>query len=137
MSCLNCEADNTRDYPVCSNCETHCHFSNRADCRCEPCKWMDYRVAAKLMHRPQDYFRMRNADGSYKHFPQIERWQPGGHRTRLFVRREHVEAYIEASRTPAPCPIKRDTLAITYAGALPTLRRLGADRVIRGFGLKW
>src|SRR5262249_2088302 len=98
--------------------------------------WLNSREAAKLMHRPQDYFRMRNADGTYKHFPEIERWQPGGFRTRLYVRREHVERWIEASRTPPPPPIKRDGLGLTYAGALPTLRRLGADRLIRSLGLK-
>lgn len=99
-------------------------------------EWMDYRDAAKLMHRPAPYLRRRNADGTYKHFPEIERWQPGGYGTKVFVRREHVEAWIEASRTPAPSPVKRDTLGITYAGALPTMRRLGADKVIRAFGLK-
>jgi hypothetical protein len=99
-------------------------------------EWIDYKEAAAMMRRPADYFRMRNADGTYKHFPQVERWQPGGRRTRLFVRREHVEAWIESSRTPVPCPINRDALGLTYAGALPTLRRLKADRVIRGFGLK-
>jgi len=133
MNCLNCDADNTRDYPVCPTCEIICHFSNCADCRCEPCKWIDYRDAAKLMARPQDYFRMRNADGSYKHFPQIERWQPGGRRTRLFVRREHVEAWIAASRTPPP--IKRDFKGNGYESAIPTLRRLNATGTMKSLGL--
>jgi len=99
-------------------------------------EWIDYRDAAELMHRPAAYLRRRNADGTYKHFPSIERWQPGGHGTRVYVKHADVLAWIEASRTPVPSPIKRDMLGITYAGALPTLRRLGADRVIRGFGLK-
>lgn|SRR5262245_22422886 len=133
-TCLHCDADNTRDYPVCSNCETHCHFSNRADCRCEPCKWIDYRDAAKLMARPQDYFRIKNADGSYKFFPQVERWQPGGRRTRLLVRREHVLRWIEASRTPAP--VKQEFSGIGYESALPTMRRLGAYGTMKSFGLK-
>jgi len=89
------------------------------------------------MRRPQDYFRMRNADGTHKHSPKIERWQPGGFGTRLYVRREHVEQWIEASRTPHPAPpVNKDAIGLTYASALPGLRLLGADRVIRAFGLK-
>jgi hypothetical protein len=99
-------------------------------------EWIDYKEAAETMRRPADYFRMRNADGSYKHFPQIERWQPGGRRTRLFVRREHVERWIEASRTPVKEQVKTEFSGIGYQSLLPELRRHGADRVIRSLGLK-
>lgn len=96
-------------------------------------EWLDYRDAAALMRRPQDYFRMKNADGTYKHFPSIERWQPGGRRTRLYVRREHVEQWIERSRTPAP--VKQTFSGIGYESALPVLRRLGAHGTMKSFGL--
>jgi len=96
-------------------------------------EWIDYREAAALMCRPQDYFRMKNADGSYKHFPSIERWQPGGYHTRLYVRREHVEQWIAASRTPAP--VKREFKGNGYESALPTLRRLGATGTMKSLGL--
>ena len=99
--------------------------------------WLDYRDAAKLMRRPQGYFRRRNAGGTYKYFPKIERWQPGGYRTRLYVRREHVEQYVKASRRPAPAPISRDGLGMMgYERALPTMRRLGAYGTMKSFGLK-
>jgi len=98
-------------------------------------EWLDYKEAAELMHRPPCYLRERDADGvSFKFFPSIERWQPGGKGTRLYVRREHVERWIEASRTPAP--IKQEFSGIGYESALPTLRRLKAKRVIRALGLK-
>lgn len=89
-----------------------------------------------MMHRPPGYFRMRWADGTYKHWPEIERWQPGGRGTRLYVRREHVEAWIEASRTPPPCPIKREFSGIGYESLLPELRRIGAIKTIRSLGLE-
>jgi hypothetical protein len=98
--------------------------------------WMDYRDAAKLMQRPQGYFRMRNADGTYKHFPQIERWQPGGFRTRLYVRREHVERWIKASQVPSPALVEGEAFGAIYAGALPILNRLGARKTMRAFGLR-
>ncbi|HKQ74622.1 MAG TPA: hypothetical protein VJ810_13100 [Blastocatellia bacterium] len=98
-------------------------------------EWIDYKVAAKLMHRPPAYFRVRNADGSYKYWPEIERWQPGGRRTRLFVRREHVETWIERSRTPAPCPVNTEMTGIGYEGALPGLLKLGAYKTIKALGL--
>lgn len=99
-------------------------------------EWLDYREAAELMHRPPAYLRERNADGSYKYWPEIERWQPGGRRTRLYVRREHIEAWIEASRTPAPSPIKRQFSGLTYEGAVPGLLRIkGGEAVIRALGL--
>jgi hypothetical protein len=103
----------------------------------EQVEWLYYREAAELMHRPAAYLRTRHADGSYKYWPQIERWQPGGHGTRLFVRREHVEAWIEASRTPPPCPIKQDFSVIGYESIVPDLRRLGSggEKLIRSLGL--
>jgi hypothetical protein len=97
--------------------------------------WLDYSDAAEMMRCPAAYFRRRNGLGEYEHWPQIERWQPGGRRTRLYVRREHVEAWIEASRTPPPCPIRQEFNGNTYASILPELRRMGADRVIRSLGL--
>ena len=34
--CLNCENDNTSDYPVCSACAIYLHFPNRKQCiHCE------------------------------------------------------------------------------------------------------
>lgn len=98
-------------------------------------EWLDYRAAAGMMKRPQDYFRVRNADGTYKYFPEIERWQPGGRGTRLFVRRTHVEAWIAATRQPAPAPIKTASAPIGYEGALPELLKLGAHKTIRALGL--
>src|SRR5262245_46421364 len=98
-------------------------------------EWLDYREAAKLMHRPADYYRIRNADGSYKYWPGIERWQPGGRKTRLYVRREHVEIWIEASRTPAPSPIKQEFNGNAYQSLLPKLRQMGAHKLIRALGL--
>lgn len=99
-------------------------------------EWLDYRDAAQMMHRPQDYFRIRRADGSYRYWPEIERWQPGGRGTRLYLRREHVERWIEASRTPAPCPINVKN-GIGYESILPDLLRLGVggERLARSLGL--
>jgi hypothetical protein len=97
-------------------------------------EWLDYRDAAKLMHRPEDYYRMRNADGTYKHFPQIERWQPGGRRTRLYVKREDVEAWIASTRTPV-LP-KREFSGMGYESARATAQRLGATGTMKSFGLK-
>ena len=99
-------------------------------------EWLDYKEAAELMHRPASYLRERNADGvTFKYFPSIERWQPGGKGTRLFVKLDHVLAWIEASKGPAPKP--REFSGLGYESALPTLRRLGAPaRVMRAFGLK-
>ena len=99
-------------------------------------EWLDYRDAAELMHRPAVYLRARAADGAYKYWPEIERWQPGGRGTRLYVRREHVEAWVERSRTPAPCPMTVEATGIGYEGALPTLLRLGAFKTIRALGLE-
>jgi hypothetical protein len=98
-------------------------------------EWLDYRDAAAMMHRPQDYFRIRCADGSYKHWPEIERWQPGGRGTRLYVRREHVEAWIARSRTPASCPVNTEMKGVGYEGALPELLKMGAYKTIRALGL--
>ena len=134
MNCLNCDAENTRDYPFCRDCEDSCHFTDRADCRCKNCKWIDYREAAKLMRRPRQYLRYRWANGEYKYWPAIERWQPGGRRTRLYVRRADVERWIEASRTPAP-PAKQPDAMRGYESALQTARRLGAIGTMRSFGL--
>lgn len=38
MNCLNCTNDNTADYPVCTDCATTCHFTNRQDCKCLDCE---------------------------------------------------------------------------------------------------
>lgn len=98
-------------------------------------EWFYYRDAAELMHRPAAYLRARGADGQYKYWPEIERWQPGGRGTRLYVRREHVEQWIERSRTPAPCPVNVEMAGIGYEGALPGLLKLGAFKTIRALGL--
>jgi len=99
-------------------------------------EWLDYKSAAELMHRPAAYLRARNADGiTFKHFPSIERWQPGGRGTRLYVKREDVERWIESTKTP-PAPVKREFTGIGYESAAPTLRRLGAKRTMRALGLK-
>jgi hypothetical protein len=98
-------------------------------------EWLDYRAAAAMMHRPVNYLRLRWPDGSYKYWPEIERWQPGGRGTRLYVRRESVEAWIERSRTPAPSPIKREFNGVGYESALPTLMRLGAYGTMKSLGL--
>jgi len=97
-------------------------------------EWIDYKEAAKLMHRPENYFRMRNADGTYKHFPSIERWQPGGKGTKMLVNKGHVDAWIEASRTPAP--VKKEFKGIGYESARATLERLGAHGTMKSLGLK-
>lgn len=99
-------------------------------------EWIDYRDAAAMMHRPQDYFRIRDGFGEYKYWPQIERWQPGGRRTRLYVRREHVEAWIEASRTPPTSRINMNPTGIGYESALPTLLRLRAYGTMKSLGLE-
>lgn len=100
-------------------------------------EWLDYRDAAAMMRRPADYYRIRKADGSYKYWPEIERWQPGGRGTRLYVRREHVEAWIERSRTPAPCPIGQEFSGIGYESLAPKLSRmgLGGERLMRSLGI--
>ena len=97
-------------------------------------EWIDHKEAAQLMMRPAEYLRRKGPDGMYLYFPSIERWQPGGRRTRLYVRREHVEAWVKASQQPKQ--VKQEFTGIGYEGALPMLRRLGADRVIRSLGLK-
>lgn len=91
-------------------------------------EWMDYRDAALLMHRPASYFRRRNELGEYEYFPSIERWQPGGRGTRLYVKREHVEAWIAASRTPAPCPIPSFERPVGYESMRDELIRLEIGR---------
>jgi hypothetical protein len=98
-------------------------------------EWLDYRDAAKLMRRPKEYLRKRGDDGQYAYYPEIERWQPGGMGTRLFVRRGHVEAWIEASRTPAPCPVNAKMTGVGYESALPGLLKLRAYKTIRALGL--
>jgi hypothetical protein len=100
-------------------------------------EWLDYRDAAKLMHRPQDYFRIRLDDGSYKYWPEIERWQPGGRGTRLYVRHADVEVWIERSRTPAPCPINQEFTGVGYESLVPVLRNmgLGGERLMRSLGI--
>lgn len=45
MNCLNCQAENTRDYPLCATCETSCHFTNRKDCHCNNCAALRERQA--------------------------------------------------------------------------------------------
>ena len=98
-------------------------------------EWIDHKEAAELMHRPARTLREKNVDGAtYKYFPSIERWQPGGKGTRLFVKREHVEAWIESSRTPVE--VKQEFSGAGYESLLPFLRQRGADRVIRSLGLK-
>lgn len=96
--------------------------------------WIDHKEAAALMYCRPSYLRERHKDGTYKYFPDIERWQPRGKRTQVFVRREHVEAWIERSRTPAP--VKREFKGTGYESALPTLLRLGAHGTIASLGLK-
>lgn len=98
-------------------------------------EWIDHKEAAALMHRPARYLRARDAGGAYEYFPSIERWQPGGRGTKVLVRREHVEAWIEASRTPAKEQVKTEFNGIGYQSLLPELRAAGADRVIRSLGL--
>src|SRR5262249_19050677 len=97
--------------------------------------WLDYRDAAEMMRRPADYFRVRDGLGEYEYWPQIERWQPDGRGTRLYVRREHVEAWIERSRTPPPCPVNMEMKGIGYESLLPEVRRKGYDKLIRSLGL--
>jgi hypothetical protein len=99
--------------------------------------WLDYRDAAEMMRRPADYFRIRDGLGEYKYWPQIERWQPGGRGAWLYVRREHVEAWIERSRTPPPCPIRQEFSGIGYESLVPDLLRMGrgGEQLIRSLGL--
>lgn len=97
-------------------------------------EWIDYKEAAAMMHRPPQYLRYRGADGQFLYWPEIERWQPGGFRTRLYLRREHVETWIE--RSQAKAPVKQDFKGLGYESALPTLRRLGATKTMRALGLK-
>jgi hypothetical protein len=98
--------------------------------------WIDHKEAAEMTRRPPDYFRSKNADGTYEYFPDIERWQPGGRRTKLLVRREHVEAWIEASRTPPTSRIFLPPTGIGYESAVPTLLRLRAYGTMEGLGLE-
>jgi hypothetical protein len=98
--------------------------------------WLDYRDAAEMMRRPAPYFRVRDGLGEYKYWPQIERWQPDGRGTRLYVRREHVEAWIERSRTPPPCPINYQMTGIGYESLVPELLRMRAYSLMRSLGLK-
>lgn len=99
-------------------------------------EWIDYKAAAELMRRPAAYLRERNADGvTFKYFPEIERWQPGGRRTKLFVRHEHVKRWIERSRMPVE--VKPVFSGIGYQSIIPELQRLGAPRALyRALGIK-
>jgi len=98
--------------------------------------WLDYRDAAEMMRCPAAYFRRRNGLGEYECWPQIERWQPGGRRTRLYVRREHVEVWIKASRTPPTSRINMPRTGAGYEGAVPALLRIkGGEYVVRRLGL--
>ena len=45
--CTNCGTENLRDYPVCVNCETKCHFTHRDDCRCVRIECTAHREVAK------------------------------------------------------------------------------------------
>jgi hypothetical protein len=53
--CLHCENDNGRDFPVCGDCESTCHFTSRTDCRCLACE--DARDLAQLPAALQDRFK--------------------------------------------------------------------------------
>src|SRR5262245_52509879 len=98
-------------------------------------EFIDYKEAAELMHRPPAYLRARNADGiTFKHFPSIERWQPGGKGTKLFVRTEDVLSWIEFRKTPAPG--KREFKGIGDESAAPSPRIMGAKRTMRALGFK-
>jgi hypothetical protein len=55
MTCLNCGAENTRDYPLCHNCENTCHFTNRENCRRIVCE--DARDFATLPAALRERFR--------------------------------------------------------------------------------
>jgi hypothetical protein len=55
---------------------------------------------------------------------------------RLYVRREHVEAWVEASRTPPTSRIHMPTTGIGYESALPTLLRLRAYGTMKSLGLE-
>jgi hypothetical protein len=99
-------------------------------------EWIDHKVAAEMMRRPASYFHKRNGLGEYEYWPQIERWQPGGKRTRLYVRREHVEAWVEASRTPPTSRITMPRTGIGYESAVPTLLRLRAYGTMKSLGLE-
>lgn len=101
-----------------------------------PCAYIWYREAARLMGQPADYYRIKNPDGSYKHFPKIERWQPRGKGTRLYVKRADVERWIEESRTPVQAPVKKQFTGIGYESAAATAHRLGATGTLKSFGLK-
>lgn len=97
-------------------------------------EWIDYKEAATLMHRPAAYLRARWKDGSYKYWAnEIERFQPGGRGTQLFVRREHVQTWIERRRNPIQ--EKRNFNPTGYESALETMRRLGATGTMKSFKL--
>lgn len=99
-------------------------------------EWIDYKVAAKLMLCPPAYLRRRDAAGTFLYWPEIERWQPRGPRTQLFIRRAHVDQWIEASRAPVQEHVKTEFNGIGYQSIAPDLRRLGASRLMRSIGVK-
>jgi hypothetical protein len=63
-NCLNCNADNSRDYPICVNCESGFHFTNRFDCQCATCQ-----VARKeaQLNREELIETWWNGEGRYEY----------------------------------------------------------------------
>jgi len=102
-------------------------------------EWIGHREAAAIMRVNERNLRQRGPDGLFLFYPDIARWQPGGPRTRLFVSKADVVRWIERSQAEARDLLPRETqieMGAYYASALPTLRRLGADRVIKALGVK-
>ena len=99
-------------------------------------EWMDYRDAAKLMLCRADYFNRRCADGSFKYFRELRRYQRK-RGTRLYLLRADVEAWVAANLTPAePPPTRPQFNGNTYESIAPELRRLGARKTLRALGLE-
>ena len=100
-------------------------------------EWLDYRDAAKLMLCRADYFNRRCADGSFKYFPELRRYQRK-RGTRLYLWRADVEAWVAANLTPPEAPpTRREFNAGTYQSAVPVLQKTrGGRELIAKLGLK-
>src|SRR5262245_48312301 len=86
----------------------------------EQVEWVTHREAAKLMHVNERNLRGRGRDGSFLHYPEIARWQPGGRNTRVLVNKQDVLRWVERSQAASRDLLPREPQfepGLTYASA--------------------
>lgn len=103
--------------------------------------WITIKEAARLMKTNEKKLAQRAADGSWLHYPDLSRIQPGGPNTKIWFFRSEVLAWIEkveaAARAQAISPV------IERAGkpyglspeAIDLFRRTGQYKLLKAFGV--